>query len=489
MINKSKKNYLYLLFIILILGLFLRAYHLDVPFEGFHAAKEVQFASMAQHFQEGGHYFVPETHWEGFNTNVFFPGWLVLGSWDLFGSNYEWAARLPFLIMGLLSIVLVYLIGKEMYNKKIGLFAAFFLAVSPMAAYFSRNVQGESPLIFFSLLTIYLFFLFKRTKKIKFFYLSSFSLLFASMSKYTTLYILFPIIIYYYLNRKEFNLNFKNWILYVAIPLIPTFLYMQYVKSIVSELNFATNFDFIDMGLTNLSSILDFNGLIYRVIHLIGGVNPIPIFLTMFLIYLIIKKGWLKNDEFIFYWLISYFLVYLSFLNIATPGNNYYLISFIPPICLIAGRGIMQIKNKFVISTLIFLTILISFFSLLIIYDVNYPYKDAGNELSILLAPGEDFYRVGDPSVCYYSGHRCYPSESGYNLFEMNYNYLSIQSAIFNRDIIYDQESVDYINNNFDLIYNVTGNVRILKGTTFTPGEEPEYELIYIRKQVMSFQT
>ena len=58
---EKNKLYLVILVLIILLGLMLRIYHLGVPFAGFHAVKEAQFADMAQHFQKGGNYFIPET--------------------------------------------------------------------------------------------------------------------------------------------------------------------------------------------------------------------------------------------------------------------------------------------------------------------------------------------------------------------------------------------------------------------------------------------
>jgi len=49
-----------------------------------------------------------------------------------------WAVRLPSALAGILAVYLSYLIGKKIYNEKIGLWAAFFLAVSPWHLLLSR---------------------------------------------------------------------------------------------------------------------------------------------------------------------------------------------------------------------------------------------------------------------------------------------------------------------------------------------------------------
>lgn len=487
----QKKLYLWLLVMIIVLGIALRIYHLSVPFAGFHAVKEAQFADMALHFQERGNYLIPETHFEGINTNVFFPGWLIMWSWNIFG-NYEWAARLPFLIMGVISILLLYLIGKELYDEKVGIFASFFLAISPMVAYFSRNAQGESPLIFFSLLSIYLFIRFYFTYNKKYLFLSSIALLFAVMSKYLALFLFLPIGWYLFKNRKESGLKIKDYLLYFVIPILPTFTFMHYVKIAARSAPFHSNYDFITVGFTNLNALFDIHTHIYRLVHFVGGVNPIVFLLAVFGFYIIFKDFNNKlvtkavglsngnSDIFVLLWLLGYFLAYFTFLNIATPGNNYYLLSFIPPMCLIAARGMGKIKCSKILVGLLILAIFFSLATLFIIYSVNYPYKEAGKQMENLLTKDELFFRNGDPTVCYYANHQCYLYDgSGYDLEKEHYEFLSISRASFLRDVVTNPHKAIYIAENFRLLSNITGDKILISGNTFRANSEVEYELIY----------
>jgi len=86
----------------------------------------------------------------------------TVGYWmggSLLFSNYlEWAQFYPAL-MGALSTVAMYLFGKEVYDRRTGAFAAFFLAVIPgvmrrsSAGFFEKEPTGT----FFMMLTLYLF--------------------------------------------------------------------------------------------------------------------------------------------------------------------------------------------------------------------------------------------------------------------------------------------------------------------------------------------
>lgn len=88
----------------------------------------------------------------------------------LFGLN-EFAVRLPAAIFGVLTVIAVYFLVKEISSKMTSLIAAFFFAVSPWHLQFSRAAfEGNVGLFFF--ISGFFFFL-KALKNGKFFYLSS----------------------------------------------------------------------------------------------------------------------------------------------------------------------------------------------------------------------------------------------------------------------------------------------------------------------------
>ncbi|BCX14494.1 MAG: hypothetical protein KatS3mg088_177 [Patescibacteria group bacterium] len=75
----------------------------------------------------------------------------------IFGENsFGW--RFPAALLGTLSVLLVYLIGKEVFKDEIAaLFSALFFSLDGLFLVLSRIGMNDSYLLFFSLLTIYLF--------------------------------------------------------------------------------------------------------------------------------------------------------------------------------------------------------------------------------------------------------------------------------------------------------------------------------------------
>jgi len=100
----------------------------------------------------------------GVSPKIFFRGeqpfvspplyYILLRGWiNIFGDS-ETAVRLPSVIFGTLSILLIYLAGKEIFNRKTGLTAAVLLAVSVFNIYFSREARMYSLLCFLGLLSM-----------------------------------------------------------------------------------------------------------------------------------------------------------------------------------------------------------------------------------------------------------------------------------------------------------------------------------------------
>jgi uncharacterized membrane protein len=75
-----------------------------------------------------------------------------------FGKS-EFALRLPSAIFGLLTIPLIYKTGEVLFGRKEGLFSAFLLSISFIHIYYSQEARAYSMMTFFSLLSIYYFYM------------------------------------------------------------------------------------------------------------------------------------------------------------------------------------------------------------------------------------------------------------------------------------------------------------------------------------------
>ena len=144
-LNKSSKTIeLVLVGVIILFAAILRLWKLgQVPFmhDEFSALLRTRFDNFHDFIQEG---VMPDSHPIG--VQLFLWGWVKLFGWS------ELWVKLPFVLMGIGSIYLIYLIGQQWFNRKVGLFSAAFFAVSQFTVFYSQLARPYAAGLFFVLL-------------------------------------------------------------------------------------------------------------------------------------------------------------------------------------------------------------------------------------------------------------------------------------------------------------------------------------------------
>ncbi|MEK9146638.1 MAG: glycosyltransferase family 39 protein [Patescibacteria group bacterium] len=178
--------------------------------------------------------------------------YLTVISQFIFGAN-EFATRFPSAVFGVLTVAATYFLAKQLFDKRVALVSALFLAISPWHIVASRNAF-ESDLLSFFIATGTFFFL-KATKEKKFLYVATilFSICFYI---YRSSWLFVPIFlaVIFYLFRADFikskDIILKNFIILVIIvlPLAPTVLTFKGQSRFLQE-SFVTGVTRI--GITN----------------------------------------------------------------------------------------------------------------------------------------------------------------------------------------------------------------------------------------------
>ena len=222
---KNLKNLIfYLLMIILIIyGFFLRFYSLSQQSlwidEGFSINAAIQTLKYAIPRLESG--FV----YGGGIINTYFMAFFI----KIFNDSI-FASRFVSLIFGILSIIITYLLGKEVYSKKIGIIAALFVTFSSIEIAWSRQARMYSQLQFFFLLSLFLFFKFSNNKKLKYF-ISTLVLTLVTIFTHSLGFSLILIyLVYFILNYKDFKFIFTNKFLIPLFILSIPFIYLLIVS-------------------------------------------------------------------------------------------------------------------------------------------------------------------------------------------------------------------------------------------------------------------
>lgn len=174
------------------------------------------FASIARNVIKSGE--ITKLYWNGlqFVDHPPFGFWLMASSFKLFGAN-EFSARLPSALAGVASLAVIYLLGKELFNSRVGLFSMVGLISSPWFIFRARSGNLDIFLVLLFILSFY--FALKYLKDKKYGVFLGVSLAFLFLTKTLIGFTAVPVILYLF--WKEKKLTFSYLVTPFLIGLIP----------------------------------------------------------------------------------------------------------------------------------------------------------------------------------------------------------------------------------------------------------------------------
>jgi len=197
-----------ILTLILLLGFYLRTYHINYPVIGYHNWKEVHHLSEARNFARDGFLrdglFMPHyddnTYGEnpsGLHADTF-PLIQIMGAivFRMLGFDALWQARLISILFNLGAVFLFYLSIKALFKREdLALTSAFLAAINPLLVFFSHNFDDINPALFFMVAALYFYVKWYEEDKNWQLYLTAFCGAFAVILKYTFGVIAIPILL------------------------------------------------------------------------------------------------------------------------------------------------------------------------------------------------------------------------------------------------------------------------------------------------------
>lgn len=183
-INEQTMRNILTLTSILVWALIIRLWDLMQPFIGDHAWNEVYFASIARSFFQGNLLVQ-------YNPQMGIPipsspivPWLIYGGFRLFGL-VEWAARVPFLVFGLMALIFLFLLVRTLYGYRLAFAATFLASTVPGIVFFSRNIQLDGVMTTLGMGALLALVLFRRNGRYVWFGVSLILFTLAILTKYT----------------------------------------------------------------------------------------------------------------------------------------------------------------------------------------------------------------------------------------------------------------------------------------------------------------
>jgi 4-amino-4-deoxy-L-arabinose transferase-like glycosyltransferase len=252
--------------------------------------------------------------------------------------NLGFLANFLIPLIGALSVILVYKLGKELFNEKVALISSLFFAFIPLHVFYSGKVLTDVLFTFFVLLTFISFWKGYEKDNKKYKVLFGIFLALALLSRYTALWIV-PIFLIYFLVRNKSLKFLKDKYLWYSIlaffgTLIPWFIYgiFEYNNPLGAFIHGFKASAYWG-GLQSWHFFFDYW---WQMFSIIGFIFVIA------LIYILYKKDFFKKE---IYFLLIWFAFFLGMAIYMPHKEDRFILTIVPIIALISGYIITKIKR------------------------------------------------------------------------------------------------------------------------------------------------
>lgn len=346
----------------------------------------------------------------------------------------ETTIRFIQVIFSIFAVFLTYLIGKEMFNKKVGLIASFMMAVFWSHLFYTGRLLLEVPATALSWASIYFFWKgYVKNENPKYIWLFGLFLGLSVFARAASLIIIIPVIIFLLIKDKLNFIKNKNlWIAFLIFLLIflPFFFWVGHnygnpFKKFtgIGEGRFADfNFNTLIHGNTIefIKFFPDYLQIPYFILFLFGLVCWLDIFLGLDLLF---KEGGMKLRKKLF--ILLWIIIPLLFFGITTSKSyleERYLMYIFPAVFIISAIGLIKIysyikkyNKQFALVLGIFILLIGAYYqvstasNLINIKKDSYlQVKESALWMKENLKENEIFMTQSVPQSMYYSERECY---------------------------------------------------------------------------------
>ncbi len=439
---KTKNKYVLILFGILIFALILRIWVFSITYnqpvwwdEGDYLSEAKRIGLSLEHVKSLWYYRRP----------LFLP--LFWGLIFKIGGS-ELALRLTELLFSFLTILFTYLLGKEMFNKKVGLIAAFGMSICRIHLFLTGRLLVGIPATCFFISGLWLFWKgYFKEEKYWYIWLSGVLIGLSFFSKFAFFLAIIPLGILVLLKEKLRFLKSKHlWIFFLIIFLILTPFFIKYKEHYPGGIrDFIKHYTSIGIkegptpnymklkGIWNYFKDIIVNTSWFMFIMFLIGCG---VFVDLFIGFdMIFKNKKLMKLIFILFWILVP-LVYHGYFS-EYVQERYFIWAY-PAIFILAGVGLLKVHNYIKKHN----KKLASIFVLVILFAGAYSQISAANEIikfkknsylevkqSALWIkkhtnPGDVVICQSAPQYTYYSERFVYGYEANREEFERQLNEL-----------------------------------------------------------------
>ena len=312
------------------------------------AADEQTYSQWAFHMVKTGDYLTPWAF-----GGIFWVGkpplnmWLMSLAYQVFGVN-NFSSRFFGGVFGALSLVLVFYLGKKLYNVYVGFLSALVLGTFTTFYVFARLAMTDVPLVFFILGSIYFFVLSEKTEKTnRYAALSGLFFGLALMTKQIEA-LLIPLIIFAYLIATRRSIRFlftKHFTLFWGVGLLVFSPWLIYMNARFGSQFWYWYFVYDDVTRTVGTVEGHIGGYLFYFSYLANNENLLWAILLPFAAGLcafnaVIKR--LKEDTLILLWMTIVLLVF----TLAQTKLFWYILPAFPAFAIAISSFLYQLSKK-----------------------------------------------------------------------------------------------------------------------------------------------
>lgn len=333
-------------FLFFLLGLFIRLYKLgdhNLWFDELYSLKAIREISLLDIDYNPPFYYILLSFWIryfGPTLAKFFDGEFILRSLSM--------------IFGIISIPLIYKLGKQFFNARVSLISAFILSISPIHVWYSQEARGYSLAIFLTMLTVYFFCFALRKNNLYLWIGFVMSSLLALLTVYFSFFIIILVGIFFvfktYRSLFKFYLSSLCFISFAFLPFLPLLLkQIAMVKSLFwipkPHINsIAITFKNFNIGYNATPNIYLFTFIIFSFLFLLGIL------------------GWWKEKKKELISLVSLVFAPIIVTFLISQKKSIYidrqLLLFSPFYYIIIGAGLAKIRMR-ILKIVAYLSILV----------------------------------------------------------------------------------------------------------------------------------
>jgi outer membrane protein assembly factor BamB len=303
-------------------------------------ADEQSYSQWAFHMSKTGDYWTP---WVFGDANFWIAKpplymWLISISYQVFGfSNFS--TRLISPIFAALTLILMYYLGKMLFNRKTGFISAIILGTFATFFILARHAMTDILFVFFIVGSIYFILQSEKSQKANWYAVLSgafFGL--ALMTKQLQAFLLPLIVIVYFLiaKRSPRFLFTKRFALFIGVGLLIFVPWVIYMFSLFG--NLFLDYYFLYSGFVRAASTIEGHtgGPLFYLNYIITSENPVwvaalPFGIALSVYFAVAKRS--KSDLLLVVWLV----VVLGLFSFAQTKLFWYILPVFPALSLVIG--------------------------------------------------------------------------------------------------------------------------------------------------------